>query len=267
MKKIKNALIEWLIPPGIIKLVRTFNKQGNYRFEENSILKEMFIGETCYVISCGPSLNNFDLSNLIGKKCISVSNSFVHPYFEKINSVFHVFAERHNPITIDQYNAWFSDCKAKANPSTKILVSANDFTQAETIFTENLVYRYQSGNGDYPIDFVQNIPSYNTVVHIALYLAEYLGFSTIYLLGVDHDQILNFGRSNHFYKEEDSELVKNGYDEWSYVDLQYEFQSYATMWSIYRRIKENSRAKIYNLNLDSLLNIFEKKLLSDLSDY
>jgi|GEM_PF-4625224 len=267
MKIIRNALKEWLIPPGIIKLMRSFKNQSTYKFEENSSLKEMFIGETCYIISCGPSLNNFDLSKIYGKKCISVSNSFVHPHFEIINPVFHVFAERHNPITIDQYNAWFSDCKAKSNASTKILVSANDFTLAKKIFTENSVYRYQSGNGDYPIDFVRKIPRYNTVVHIALYLADYLGFSTIYLLGVDHNQILNFGCSNHFYKEEESELVKSGYDEWSYVDLQYEFQSYATMWGIYRRIKENSRAKIYNLNLDSLLNIFEKKVLNDFSDY
>jgi hypothetical protein len=225
----------------------------------------------CYILATGPSINKMDLAGLENEFCISVSNFFVHPLFKRIKPRFHIFAGTHPPLTNQQVGDWWQDATnhLNGNDKTGILINARDKKIEEEfkVFTGHKVYYYLEG-GNYPIDFCKQLPEIKTVVHIAIYLAIYLEMKEIVLLGCDHSWLLHFGQSQHFYQESEHALVRNNHNEWSVAsDIGDEFRSYADLWDIYRKIKNESKKKgvtIYNATPGSLLDIFPRKDLNEL---
>lgn len=223
----------------------------------------------CFILATGPSIKDQDLSGLENEFCISVSNFFVHPLFDKIRPKYHIFAGSHPPITPQQMVNWWQDAvnHFKDNRINVFLHAVNKKMKDEfNVFQDQQVYYYLDG-GRYPVDFTKAIPEIQTVVHIAIYLAMFMGIEEIYLLGCDHSWLLHFGRSQHFYKEEQHSFTRNNYSEWSEVkDIGYEFETYANLWNIYRKIRAEAKkknCKIFNATPQSMLDIFPGVQLSE----
>jgi hypothetical protein len=199
-KFIKN----WILPVGFIKcylnIKNTIDSLNKKYLIQNLQLKNTFNNQTCYILATGPSINEIDLSFLKNKNCISVSNFFIHPLINEINPLFHVFAPQHEPITREAFKNWIIESDKKLPEKCKIFLYKNDFNLISESNTRRDVFEYNTG-GSYPIDICKEIPPFQTVVQIAIYLAIYLGFNKIFLLGVDHDWLLNLNNSKHFYKE------------------------------------------------------------------
>jgi hypothetical protein len=225
---------------------------------QNLQLKNTFNNQTCYILATGPSINEIDLSFLKNKNCISVSNFFTHTLINEINPIFHVFAPQHEPITREAFKNWIIDAHNKLPSQTNLFLHSNDLNLISSYNIERNIFEYLDG-GAYPIDISKKIPPFQTVVQIAIYLAIYLGHNKIYLLGVDHDSLLNLNKSKHFYLENESVLVQSGYDEWKGVNLLKEFKSHVNLWEIYQEIKTNYTGEIINLNKNSFLDIFKKE--------
>ena len=225
--------------------------------------------DRCFILATGPSIREQDLSGLEDEFCISVSNFFVHPLFKKINPRYHVFAGSHPPITPEQMADWWRDAEGHFRGSNvDIFIHAVNKNVQENfgLFKDHKVY-YYLGEGKYPVDFAKAIPKIQTVVHVAIYLAMYLGFKEIYLLGCDHSWLLHHGISQHFYKEEQHSFTRNNYSEWSEVkDIGYEFKTHAKLWDVYRKIRSEAakiNCNIFNATPKSMLDIFPKKNLSE----
>jgi hypothetical protein len=225
----------------------------------------------CFILATGPSIKSMDLSGLENEFCISVSNFFVHPLFNKIRPFHHIFAGTHPPITKEQVSSWWQDATnaMEGNDRTNILIHARDrLIQHEfSVFKDRPVHYYLEG-GRYPVDFTKQLPEIQTVVHIAIYLAIYLGIKEIYLLGCDHSWLLHFGSSSHFYQESQHAFTRNNYNEWSEIkDMGEEFRSYAVLWDIYRQIRTQALEKgvrIFNATPSSLLDIFPRRDLNEI---
>ena len=277
--------IDWILPLNVKNtLKKYFQKEVPIvpkvegKIEINPLLEKNrglnnSVGDnkTCYILACGPSINEMDLSKLKGEDCISVSNFFVHPLYNEIQPKYHVFAQRHEPITEEQLVEWFKDFAAKTSFESKLIFSAKDFCSLEEVVNKGLIESYcYELTDELPENFEQitlekPLPRIQTVVHIAMYLAISLGYKEINLLGVDHDWILNFGRSNHFYNKSDNKLVSKGYNEFEgQTDLEYQFKTHIVLWKIYKSIKKYAIKKgvtINNLTVNSLLDVFDKKML------
>ncbi|MFI5153329.1 MAG: hypothetical protein ACHQET_08360 [Chitinophagales bacterium] len=225
----------------------------------------------CFILATGPSIKSMDLSGLENEFCISVSNFFVHPLFNKIRPSYHIFAGIHPPITNMQVGNWWEDAAnaMEGNARTKVFINARDkkIQDEFSAFRNRPVHYYLEG-GRYPVNFTKQLPEIQTVVHIAIYLATYLGIKEIYLLGCDHSWILHFGKSSHFYHESQHALTRNNYSEWSEIkDIGEEFRSYAVLWDIYRQIRTqalNKGVKIFNATPSSLLDIFPRRDLNEI---
>lgn len=232
---------------------------------QNKYLKGSETGKRCFILATGPSIKTQDLSSLAGELCISVSNFFVHPDFSTINPRFHIFAPSHDPIPDSQIVTWFQDAEKHFKEGQKVFVALHDRALVVThnIFTKQKVYYYQI---DYrhkreikEIDFSKRIPEIQTVGHLALYLALYIGGQNIYLLGYDHDWLLNLGKSSHFYEEKQSALVREGYNEMVNRNMENEFRNHLTLWKLYKNIKhfaEKKHVTIQNATPTSLLDVF-----------
>jgi hypothetical protein len=267
--KIKNLLKHFLKKD--VSILKETEKNNNPILERNKELNDS-VGENkaCYILACGPSINEMDLSKLIGEDCISVSNFFVHPLYNQIQPKYHVFAPHHFPISDSQYLEWIVDHESKTKfdqsifihkQYDKLIKQSLSSTSLKKIFFENIDKLPEKFN---EIKLDNQTPHYQTVVHLALYLAIGLGYKEIYLLGIDHNWLLNFGKSMHFYQENQSVLSRSGYDEYYNLDLEDEFHAHAKLWAFYKSIKKYSIAnniKIYNSTPNSFLDVFEFKLI------
>ena len=264
--KIKNFTKKWIIPSGFIEY-KTNIQQKKYQkkilFPENQELKDKYQNiERCFILACGPSINNENLKPLKNEFCISVSHFFLHELYNDIKPEFHVYANSHPPFTEDDIKALFRQADNAISDFTNMLLSKKDALMASEngIFKNKQTYKYLNG-GDFPVDFTRRIPPVHTASILAIYLAMYLDIKKIYLLGFDHNWILQFGKSNHFYKEDESILTKRGFTGWEdVVDIEQYFKNSAKTWGFYKIINKNVELKgnkIINLSRGSLLDVFE----------
>ena len=87
----KKIVKNWLIPPGYLKLFSTIRNRPVKILanEDRDLLKNSRIIENkhhskrCFILGAGSSIKKQDLTQLIGEHILSVSNTFVHPDFEK----------------------------------------------------------------------------------------------------------------------------------------------------------------------------------------
>lgn len=239
--------------------------------QKNIGLKNVFSNRRCFVLATGPSIKRQDLSKLSGEISISVSNFFVHPDFKIIKPFFHVFTPSHPPITEDQFGEMFKDAEKHFPENQNVMISLSDkhIVERYQVFKKQNVYYYYLGIKpiDKKIDFTKDLPEIQTVPHVAIYLAIYLGVKEINLLGVDHDWILHVGESRHFFEEKESVLSQKGYNEWSESDFGTECASYASLWDKYRSIRSFAKKEhisITNATDGGLLDLFPRKNLDDI---
>lgn len=261
IRKLYNQLDVGLHKIGVGKFSGVLKNNQNLKGSSNK--------KRCFILATGPSIKEQNLDGLENESCISVSNFFVHPLFHKIKPHYHVFAGWHPPITPEQMGEWWADATSHfKETSLNVFIHARNKNIKErfSVFSQQPVYYYLDG-GDFPIDFTKAIPPVQTVVHIAIYLAMYLGFKEIYLLGCDHSWLLHYGTSQHFYKEEEHSFTRNNYSEWSEVkDIGYEFKTYADLWNIYRKIRfeaQKENCKIFNATPQSILDVFPRVNFSE----
>jgi hypothetical protein len=233
---------------------------------KNKELKNLFAGKRIFIIATGPSIKEQNLGMLENEISISVSSFYLHEDFLKIKPKFHLFAASHPPITDEQYIALVSDAGNKMPKGQKVLVSITEkhLIEKSGAFENQKVYYYKLGHKPISakIDFTSSLPLIQTSPQIATFLAFYLGASEIYLLGCDHDWILNFGKTRHFYSENQSSLTNSGYNEWQGKDFGNECEAYAHLWQVYRATKiyaEKQGIRIINSTKGGLLDVFPRK--------
>lgn len=276
---------DWILPLNVKNILKKFFKKEvptiskveekielNPLLERNKVLNNSVReNKTCYILACGPSINEMDLSFLKGEDCISVSNFFVHSLYNEIQPKYHVFAPTHEPITEEQYTSWIADFYQKTRFNTQLFLNTIDKKITDRVNESEEISRYYYELTDVMPDKFQDIkldcplPRIQTVVHIAIYVAIALGYQEIRLLGVDHDWLWNNFQSKHFYDEGESKLNNEGYKEYKGDNfLRPMFKNYLLVWDIYIGIKKyatTTQINIYNSTPNSKLDVFSFKII------
>ncbi len=264
---------------GIRREKKDFAKRFLFYWKNRSVLtknvelRDQHVGKKCFILATGPSIKDQDLSRLQGEFCISLSNFFIHPDFKKIKPKYHFFVGSHSPVTDEQFAAWFKDAEAHFPDGQEIFVALKDkhIVDKYGVFKKQKVYYYFVGDGRLghftkKVDFTKPLPTIQSSPHLGLYLALYVGCKEINLLGVDHDWLLHFGETRHFYDEKNNAMTKLGYSGWSSSAFEDELRSYITLWGIYKRIRDYAQEKvvsIYNCTPGSLLDVFPRRNLDE----
>ncbi|UCG02596.1 MAG: DUF115 domain-containing protein [Candidatus Heimdallarchaeota archaeon] len=184
------------------KLATKFN-YSTEAIDKIKSLKDHYMGERCFILGNGPSLNQTDLSNL--KNEVSIASS----------GIFHIFKENdYRPtyytvvdfIFAQQYAKIIDRVIKKDNITGVLLNSLKKYIQGDdsTIWVNFLptwIHGHYSQytlenmetNRENPLlpefseDLVRGIHDAGTVTYVNLQLALYMGFQDIYLIGVDHN--------------------------------------------------------------------------------
>ena len=169
--------------------------------EKITALKNKYVGKRVFIVATGPSLTLEDVNLLKNEYTIGVNSIF--RLFDKTNwrPNFYICSDpalfeslyKNNDLKIETYaknNVFLNSLNKKLlkNRSGEIIF-------IDTCFLDH-VYNYgKSKDFRYTEDLRYGIYDYYSVTHDSICLAMYMGFSEIYLIGVDNNYM---GKKQHF---------------------------------------------------------------------
>lgn len=270
----KRFVKTWLIPPGILLTLKRLkdywqslplSAEGNRLLADNQRLKDRHIGSRCFILGAGSSIQNQDISKLEGEFVISVSNTFVHPDFFRIQPRYHVLPsliKGHGSVySVNKFVAWLKIMEASTGNAEMFMhIGDRKMIEENGLFKNRVIHwvEYATWNGDFnaPIDLMR-VPNIWSVSELALTVAVYLGFDQIYLIGMDHDWFV--GPLVYFYDHAKQHEMKPNSDDLSFADSEFQMRRHADIFRKYKylfSIKKN----IYNANANPshYLDVFPK---------
>ncbi len=278
----KTFIKNWLIPPKILNFILKCKRvliqklrYSNSDFQKNIELKDIHVGKRCFILGTGPSIQNQDLTLLKNEIVIGVSGLFNHKDIDVIQPNYYVLApvfEYHKKYNKEEsYINWLKSMDNKLSDDVVMIIHIGDkqYIEKYNIFSNKKIYwdQYTSWNGESIKKMnLSKIPDIYSVSETALFLAIYLGFEKIYLLGFDH----NWFEGLHLYFDTDKynkyfETTGKASVEKFGFDSEFQMIRHAKIFNKYKRLyslKEN----IYNANanVDSYVDTFPKVKYEDL---
>lgn len=210
--------------------------------------RDIHKGEGCFIIGNGPSLNKMDLRLLRSYHTFGLNKIFLMFDRVDLDLSYHVAV---NPLVIEQSAKEF---EALSCPSFLSYKAARDLVH----HLEHIYFIATGGPFIFQDDIIREIHEGYTVTYVAMQIAYYMGFSKIFLIGVDHNfkalgnpnekQFLQGNDTNHF----DPNYFSN--KEWHLPDLKASEFAYHLASSHFN----SSGRQIYDATVDGKLQIFPK---------
>ncbi len=210
--------------------------------------KDLYKGKSCFIVGNGPSLRFEDLEKIREKKLISFGSNYIFKSFDKL---------KWRPTYYVVLDANF----AAANMGNLIEHYSDEITffQAEEYKGKTVpkVNYYTSKTPDkmsFSEDISNKVFSATTVTYDAIQIAMYMGFSTIYLIGVDCSD-----GSKHFYSNSEIDMTKIenltqlSQNRWNKV-----YENWRAGYSEARKVAEKRGVRIINATRGGKLEIFER---------
>ena len=189
-----------------------------------------------------------NLSLLKNCTCFGLNKIYMHPDVNQIEINYHIAV---NSLVIEQA---FSDFHSLNCPSF-LSYRASKAPQLKDPFFKFIL---TGPNPGFSPNLYSEIYEGSTVTYVALQLAYFMGFSTVFLIGVDHNfvasgephekQLLEGSDKNHFHPD------YFGGQEWHLPDL----ETSETAYRLARNYYEQNERQIVDATIGGKLNIFPK---------
>ena len=285
--RLKNN-IKQFTPPLFLNYVKDFRNYCDFLkhsslIKTNIILKNKHKGERCFILGSGPSIKDEDLKPLKNEIVFALNNFYVHDDFYEIMSgeveKYYMTAPIHPPQTDTEWKEWFSDMGTHMPKNANLIFGISNqnnniksILSHHNLFVNFKKYWYYAGINinDYynykprDIDITRMTWIADTISIYSIIVAIYMGFSEIYLLGMDHNYICNNKSNYRFYKDgihqndEDERMLKD-----TSLTKHLSFSIYK-IFHQYELLSNNSDTEIYNTSRNSLLDIFEYVTFKDI---
>jgi len=216
--------------------------------KELSRFKNIHRGKECFIIGNGPSINQIDLSLL--KKYHTFGLNKIFLIFDRIdlNLSYHVAV---NPHVIQQ-----SSKEIESLPCPSFLSFKSGHQTVRHL--DHIYFLVTSDGFDFSDDLLRVIHEGRTVTYVAMQLAYFMGFSKVFLIGIDHSfkckgqpnekQKLDGEDPNHF----DPRYFKNSH--WQLPDLEGSELAYRVANFYFKR----HGRQIFDATLNGNLTVFPK---------
>ena len=235
------------------RIQRMLNKNEYYRLRE---FKHLHGGEDCYIVGTGPSLTLDDVNLLRGKKSIGVNT--LYRIYDKTDWR----ADYYCIIDPTTYEGIGKNVK-KYHTDTLFIAgnrikenedNINRFSLECSSFYRIPYIKYFDSPCKFGVDLSREIYDGASVVYAALQIAVYMGFKTIYLLGVDCNYDKNIKLHSDFL-----EYSKDYKYNWTR-------QTGLTMiegFKVAKKYADEHGINIYNATRGGMLEVFPRVNLED----
>ncbi|MBN2781892.1 MAG: hypothetical protein JXQ66_01480 [Campylobacterales bacterium] len=181
------------------------------------ITKNCELGNDCFIIAPGPSINHQDLTLLNGKTVMAISEMNKHDIYKSIPIKYHMLNRQTYHISRNYHPEYqiVENLKVQNKDIDKdtILIADildKEFFEKYSLFQDNkIIWRnYVDWNRSKieTID-INNSPSSRLLTESAIYAALFLGFENIFILGADMDYLCN-GIESYFNTKKVAGSVK-----------------------------------------------------------
>ena len=238
---------------------------GNKRFEN------IHRNQRCFIIGSGPSVMGQDLTLLNGEIVMTQNHFHVHKDIKSIAPAYHVTIPKYQPPEFDKdWVEWYADME-KQLPHNCILfagINAEKMLQENHLFDNRRFFIMPGLNplfmGKAFIDITRKIMEIPTVLTECLTIALYMGFSEIYLIGFDMDQIsrikqpetIRFYKNSHITRNEAEQNVLD--DGMSNGHIWYLWWHMWEQYILLRKYAVQHNQKIVNLAPAGLLDCYPR---------
>jgi hypothetical protein len=223
-------------------------------------LRDKYAGNSCVIVGNGPSLKISDLNML--KHVVTFASNKIYLAFDETDwrptfyTVVDIIVAKNNIEDIKKLDVK----KLFSNAILQI------FRDSKAYYFNEFMTRFEKEEYQFPFskDITLGVNSGYTVVYNQLQLAYYMGFKTVYLIGVDYNfKIPRQTKEDSHYKEvlvNDNEInhfhpnYRMYGETWAKPDLDAQLNAYKMAEKIYNE----SGRKIYNASRLTELEIFEK---------
>lgn len=227
-------------------------------------------GERVFIVCTGPSINTQNIEKLKNEHVIAVSGFCLHNSCKIIDPEYYCV-----PTFEESYTKELAT--ERLTRIVRLTERAQFFYSTHEKNVVESIDEYNSRNVNYlsfkaiedfefwDVDLCNSIPFSQSVSIMALMIAIYMGFSEIYLVGVEHDSLFT-GQYNHCYENQKSVDAFNNYDlKGDYLkanNFTSEIFSLSNLWKQYiymREIASRMNINIYNATKGGILDVFERK--------
>jgi hypothetical protein len=242
--------------------------------KENEQFRNCHYGQRGFILGSGHSINEQDLTMLKDEIVITQNHFHAHKDINLINPNYHVLVPKYQPKDFDQdWSAWFESMDERLPKSAKLFLDKNTKYLIDdlNLFNERSFF-IKTGysnivNKVAPVDITKPIYSVPTVLTECLAIAIHMGFSEIYLLGMDLDQIVQLyqgGDRNNIRFYGSSPITRNSCERDAEIFLAQSGADWFSLWTIWnqcsllKKVAEARNIKIINATKGGLLNVFDR---------
>lgn len=237
--------------------------------QKNSRYKNIHEGERVFILCTGPSVSEMELTRLKGEKTIAVSSFCLHKDCQYISPDYYCVP------TFESYFSFDLATERLRRIQKTTLQADYFFSIHEKQFIDKMeeydnrcvnyiAFDSMSGYESCDIDLTGLVLAPQSVSIMALEIALYMGFKTIYLIGTEHDALIT-KQYTHFYDYNQSIVSQNNKYENEQGDAGEGFDLLLTstyaLWKQYKimkQIAESNGAKICNATKGGILDVFER---------
>lgn len=250
----------------------------------NLNLKKYGKSQRCFVLASGPSTLKQDLMRLRGHPIIAVNEMFLRLNAEGIPATVLSFTDpsylRDTPGYAKFRDEFIKTIKNTPAIGVVPIFSKNilgkmvdNYGKLNYFSTIGNILDYGSYRNVPNLDFENVLPGLFTVTHTSIALALYMGFSEVYVLGVDIDYIarpnspISHGYGLNPYNEHDNIDAVTAYKDemnWDYPALLVQTADQLRAYEWLDKISRKNGQRIYNANPEGLLEAFERRSYDEL---
>lgn len=259
------------------RLSRTLNTVSLLTSSEKKIIRRnrqfrnKHKGQRAFVIVNGPSLKEQDITMLGSEITFVVSGFFRHEAMKKWQPSYYCIIDKNFFNGSEASRNFFVQLKEVIKTSTFFLPLYRGYKTNEEqnlLDKDKTYYVATSGLPSDNIEMDTVVQAFAGVSAFALAQAIYMGCSPIYLLGFDHDYLVNRGIDRHFYQggtvKGDAANTRTLAERIPYDD---EMAANFKLWKNYRSLHRIARKKgieIYNATRGGYLDVFERRNYEDI---
>ncbi|MCX6291578.1 MAG: hypothetical protein NT126_07415 [Bacteroidetes bacterium] len=226
---------------------------------QNKKFKNLHKGERCFILGSGHSVMTHDLTKLKSDLVITQNHFHAHKDIGIINPKYHIVIPKFHPSEYDKdWIDWIKSMEEKLPSATTFFFGKNTkpIIDSETQISDRSFY---INHGFHAICL------HKAKVEQCITIALYMGFSKIYLVGFDLDQVCQLiqGRDNvRFYGH--SQITRNEAEksfEESYASSGFDFFNQWMIWrqlNLLKEYAEKNNIEIINAANGGMLNVYPR---------
>ncbi|MBI1770254.1 MAG: hypothetical protein HYR67_17940 [Bacteroidetes bacterium] len=243
----------------------------NSLLSRNIKFKDIHKGERCFILGSGHSILTQDLTRLSGEIVMTQNHFHAHNDIKTINPKYHVLIPKYQPKEYDgDWNAWLDTMEKNLPPDTKFFLGTNTkYLIDERTNLSSRSYYIEPGYWSHlmsraKVDISHLIMHVPTVITQCLTIAIYMGFSEMYLLGFDLDQVVRLVDRDKVRFYGNSPITANQSEKKFEKELGASGMDWFNMWTIWHQLNllkleaESRNIKIINATNGGLLDVFER---------